>query len=157
MWDNIVGGGLSVGFTVVQTAHKEAFEEASITEDLLQALEPHGSVSIFFESARGLSPNTEYVFDLELPLDFVPKNQDGEVSEFHLFPVKEAVDIILSPKFKTTSCPVALDFLIRKNIINEDTEPDLENLKKLLHIPLTDFYRKIEAEEADDDKSDVAV
>jgi len=49
MWDNIVGGGLSVGFTVVQTAHKEAFEEASITEDLLQALEPHGSVSIFFE------------------------------------------------------------------------------------------------------------
>jgi len=71
--------------------------------------------------------------------------------------VKEAVDIILSPKFKTTSCPVALDFLIRKNIINEDTEPDLENLKKLLHIPLTDFYRKIEAEEADDDKSDVAV
>jgi len=42
---------------------------------------------IFYESERGLSPNTEYVYDLELPLDFVPANQDGEVSEFHLYPV----------------------------------------------------------------------
>lgn len=38
-----------------------------------------------------MSPNTEYVFDLELPLDFVPKNQDGEVSEFQLLTAKVVI------------------------------------------------------------------
>jgi hypothetical protein len=42
----------------------------------------------FFESERGLFPNTEFVFDLELPLDFVPFNSDGEVECFELLPAK---------------------------------------------------------------------
>ena len=40
----------------------------------------------FFESERGLFPNTEFVFDLELPVDFVPSNNDGEVDGFELIP-----------------------------------------------------------------------
>lgn len=43
---------------------------------------------IFFESERGLSPNTEFVYDLEIPPDFIPENQDGEVESFHLVPIK---------------------------------------------------------------------
>ena len=35
--------------------------------------------SFFFESERGVFPQTEFVFDLELPVDFVPTNNDGEV------------------------------------------------------------------------------
>lgn len=42
----------------------------------------------FFESERGLFPNTEFVFDLELPADFVPSNSDGEVEAFELLPAK---------------------------------------------------------------------
>lgn len=42
----------------------------------------------FFESERGLFPNTEFVFDLELPCDFIPKNNDGEVEMFELLPAK---------------------------------------------------------------------
>ena len=38
----------------------------------------------FFESERGIFPQTEFVFDLELPIDFQPKNNDGEVDEFAL-------------------------------------------------------------------------
>jgi hypothetical protein len=44
--------------------------------------------SFFFESERGLFPNTEFVYDLELPLDFVPNNSDGEVESFELLPAK---------------------------------------------------------------------
>lgn len=40
--------------------------------------------SFFYESERGLFPDTEFVFDLELPLDFVPHNQDNEVEKFEL-------------------------------------------------------------------------
>jgi hypothetical protein len=39
-----VGGGLAVGYSILETAHKEAFEEASIPEEILRNLEPAGSV-----------------------------------------------------------------------------------------------------------------
>ena len=49
----------------------------------------------FFESERGIFPQTEFVFDLELPEDFVPSNNDGEVDEFKLVPVTEVIKEIL--------------------------------------------------------------
>lgn len=94
----MVSGGVSVGFGIKETAIKEAAEEASIPETLAQKIVSFvtfivawnkwnfwfqvsaGCVSFFFESERGLFPNTEFVFDLELPLDFIPFNTDGEVS-----------------------------------------------------------------------------
>lgn len=79
-WDNMVSGGVSVGHGIRETAIKEAAEEASIPESLGDKIVSAGCVSFFFESERGLFPNTEYVYDLELPLDFVPNNADGEVS-----------------------------------------------------------------------------
>lgn len=65
-------------------------------------------------------PNTEYVYDLELPLDFTPQNADGEVETFELLTAAECVQRALSPQFKTTSAPVLLDFLIRKGYINPE-------------------------------------
>jgi hypothetical protein len=47
----------------------------------------------FYESERGIHPQTEFVFDLELPVDFVPTNNDGEVEEFELVPVAQ-VDLV---------------------------------------------------------------
>lgn len=44
-WDNMVAGGLSVGNSVMQTAHKEGEEEASLTADLLKNLHSAGTVS----------------------------------------------------------------------------------------------------------------
>lgn len=79
-WDNMVSGGVSVGHGVRETAIKEAAEEASIPSTLAEKIVSAGCVSFYFESERGLFPNTEYVYDLELPLDFIPFNADGEVS-----------------------------------------------------------------------------
>jgi 8-oxo-dGTP pyrophosphatase MutT (NUDIX family) len=44
-WDNMVAGGLSVGHSVLDTALKEAEEEASIPAHLLANLRSAGSVS----------------------------------------------------------------------------------------------------------------
>nr|CAG4643973.1 EOG090X06MA [Lepidurus arcticus] len=141
--DNMVGGGLSVGHSIIETALKEAAEEASIPEDLLKdRLKSVGSVSFYFESERGLFPNTEFVFDLELPPEFEPCNADGEVESFELVPVKEVMERILYPEFKTTSCAVTLDFLIRHGFINSENEPNLPELVELLHIPLHKLYTK---------------
>ena len=45
--------------------------------------------SFLYESERGIFPQTEFVFDLELPSEFTPKNNDGEVDEFALVPADE--------------------------------------------------------------------
>ncbi|PSN54722.1 hypothetical protein C0J52_04864 [Blattella germanica] len=140
-WDNMVGGGLSVGYGILETAIKEAAEEASIPTELIAKLRPAGCVSFFFESERGLFPNTEFVFDLELPADFVPSNSDGEVETFELLPANEALEKVFSSEFKTTSCPVVIDFLIRHGLISPETEPNFPRLVELLHVPLQSLYR----------------
>ncbi|GLH16562.1 Uncharacterized protein YJR142W [Gryllus bimaculatus] len=95
----------------------------------------------FFESERGLFPNTEFVFDLELPLDFVPYNSDGEVEKFELLPADQALEKVFSTEFKTTSCPVVVDFLIRHGKISPENEPNFPQIVELLHVPLQSLYR----------------
>ncbi|XP_044755640.1 nudix hydrolase 24, chloroplastic-like isoform X2 [Coccinella septempunctata] len=139
-WDNMVGGGLSVGHGILETALKESQEEASVSRELMKNLVSAGSVSFFYESQRGLFPNTVFVFEIELPLDFKPINSDGEVDEFELLPAADAIDRICSSNFKTTSAPVVLDFLIRHGIINIENEKELLRIIELLHVPLQTLY-----------------
>ena len=82
--------------TVAETVVKEAMEEANVPEALASTATSAGSVSFFYRAERGLFPNTEFVFDLELPESFQPGNNDGEVSSFELTPVKDIVSIITS-------------------------------------------------------------
>ena len=91
-----MGGGLAAGMTVAETVVKEAMEEANVPEALAATATSAGSVSFFYRSERGLFPNTEFVFDLELPESFQPGNNDGEVSGFQLTPVKDIASIITS-------------------------------------------------------------
>ena len=80
MMDNFVGGGITEGIGVYETAIKEANEEANVPPEIAVHLKAAGTVSFFHESERGIHPNTEFVYDLQLPESFVPKNNDGEVS-----------------------------------------------------------------------------
>lgn len=138
--DNFVAGGLSTGYSIRETVIKETEEEANLPKHLAERMQAAGCVSIFFQSERGLFPNTEFVFDIELPKDFVPNNNDGEVDEFMLIPASQLVEKICDPQMKTTSCPVTLDFLIRKGIVTFESEPDLPEVIELLHIPVHSLY-----------------
>jgi len=140
MMDNFAAGGLSVGFSIWETAIKEASEEANVSEHLAEKIVPAGCVSFFFESERGIFPQTEFIFDLELPVDFVPTNNDGEVDEFELVPVAQVAERICGPDMKTTSCPIVIDFLVRKGIISPENEPNYPELVELLHLPLQNIY-----------------
>ena len=77
--DTFVGGGIGEGAGILETAIKEAGEEANVPESLAAKVKPAGSVSFLFKNERGICADTEYVFDLELPEEFVPSNNDGEV------------------------------------------------------------------------------
>jgi len=140
--DSFVGGGLSEGLGVLETAVKEAAEEANVPEDLAVGMKAAGSVSFFHQSERGIHPNTEFVFDLELPETFKPNNNDGEVDDWKLVPVEQVLKIISSQDYKITSSAVALDFLIRHGLVRVEEEPDLPEVVELLHLPLHNLYTR---------------
>jgi hypothetical protein len=63
---------------------KEAWEEAGISAELAQTSTPGGTLSVLREVPEGVQSEIISIYDLELPKDFQPQNQDGEVSEFQL-------------------------------------------------------------------------
>ena len=52
--------------------------------------------SYFYEDRRGLLPEVQFIFDLEVPKDFVPENADGEVQCFQLYPIDEVSGLAFS-------------------------------------------------------------
>ncbi len=92
--DTFVGGGFAEGSGVLQTAIRELEEEAGLILPPHLKLKPCGSVSFFHISERGLHPQTEFVYDLELPLDFLPENKDGEVQGFELVRSDQLINLI---------------------------------------------------------------
>lgn len=62
---------------------KECWEEAGIPAELSAAAAvPVGFVSYVSLSEEGLKPDVLFCYDLQLPADFVPQPQDGEVRLF---------------------------------------------------------------------------
>lgn len=46
--------------------------------------------SYTYSNDEGVFAESQFLFDLELPLDFQPRVGDGEVQEFYLLPVDQA-------------------------------------------------------------------
>ncbi|KAH8070184.1 adenylate kinase [Aureococcus anophagefferens] len=123
LYDQIAAGGLPAELTLLENAKKEAEEEASIPRAVLDRdLRPAGCVSYKYAAKRGLSAKTLVVFDLRLPRELVPMNGDGEVDEFRLVPVDEAVDSLRDElfKWKPNSALVMLDFAMRHGFVDPD-------------------------------------
>ena len=89
MLDNLVAGGIASGFSAFDTLVKEAWEEAGLPADLAHKATARGTISVLREVPEGVQSETVSIYDLELPEDFRPQNQDGEVSEFRLLTFSE--------------------------------------------------------------------
>lgn len=96
MLDNLVAGGIGIGFSAETTLVKEAWEEAGIPAELARNAVASGSVSVLREVPEGVQSETVSIYDLELPQDFRPQNQDGEVSEFRLLTFSEVEREVLT-------------------------------------------------------------
>ncbi len=110
MLDNLVGGGVTAGLSPVQVLVKEAWEEAGLPAELARRATPGGTMSVLREVPEGVQSETISVYDLELPADFRPENQDGEVSEFKLVAFAEVEREVLAYEAGL----VALDYLRRR-------------------------------------------
>jgi 8-oxo-dGTP pyrophosphatase MutT (NUDIX family) len=80
--DNLAAGGLPADEAPRAGAIRELFEEAGVPADIAQGLKPRGQLHTRRVLPDGLHDELLLTFHLPLPADFVPCNQDGEVSEF---------------------------------------------------------------------------
>ena len=134
--DNLVAGGIGTGYGVVETLVKEADEEAGIAPELVARAVPVGAVTYLMENEVGIRDGVLFVYDLELPDDFAPKNRDGEVVEFQLMSAASIVERIRSTDdFKFDVNLVMLDFALRHALIPID-DPEYLAVASGLHRPL---------------------
>jgi 8-oxo-dGTP pyrophosphatase MutT (NUDIX family) len=119
--DHIVAGGQPFGLGVRENLIKEAEEEAGIPARLAARALAVGAVSYRCERPEGLRDDVLFCYDLELPADFVPKNTDGEVESFALWPIEEVLARVRETEdFKFNVALVILDLAIRRGLIAPD-------------------------------------
>lgn len=81
--DNLAAGGLSAGEALLDCARRELWEEAGVPPELSRDLRPSGVLrSVRMVAGQGLHDEILHIYNLLLPTDFTPGNQDGEVAEF---------------------------------------------------------------------------
>lgn len=126
--DNMVAGGQPHGLGLRENLVKEAREEADIPADLVARAVSVGAISYCLDVPEGMKPDTLFLYDLELPADFTPRNTDGEIIDFRLLPVAQVAEIVrTTDDFKFNCNLVIIDFLIRHGIIGPE-EPDYLDL-----------------------------
>ncbi|XP_040048350.2 thiamine pyrophosphokinase 2 isoform X2 [Gasterosteus aculeatus] len=131
--DNVAAGGIAAGVSIKNTLVKECQEEACIPATLAEKACPVANVSYTYMDEEGVFAESQFVFDLELPLDFKPRAGDGEVQDFYLLPLDKVKELLATDDFKPNCAMVVLDFLIRHSFIDPDTEPCYQEFVAGLH------------------------
>ncbi|KAF2009958.1 thiamine pyrophosphokinase [Aaosphaeria arxii CBS 175.79] len=141
MLDNAVAGGIASGEDPFESMVRECAEEASLGEELVRkGAKACGTVTyhhIRTEKAGGetklLQPECQYIWDLELPKDVIPKPGDDEVEEFYLWSVEEVQEAMRKGEFKPNCALVVLDFFVRHGILTCENEKDYIEIVSRLH------------------------
>jgi 8-oxo-dGTP pyrophosphatase MutT (NUDIX family) len=81
-WDNFTAGGLAAGERLLECAARELWEEAGYRLQTPEHLVPAGRIRIACNTPTGWHDEMLHVYQLSLPTNFVPNNQDGEVQGF---------------------------------------------------------------------------
>lgn len=134
--DNIVAGGQPAGLSLIENVVKECAEEADMPRALALKSVPVGAITYCMEGDGGLKPDCMFCYDIELPQEFVPRNTDGEIDEFHLLPIDDVIESVRSgDAYKFNVNLVIIDFAIRHGLIGPDSESDYLDLLFALRGP----------------------
>ncbi|XP_022702185.1 nudix hydrolase 24, chloroplastic-like isoform X1 [Varroa jacobsoni] len=146
--DIYVSGGLAAGESPSHCMQKECLEEASLPEEMSRRyVKPVSCVTYVYEDNLGVHPEISFCYDASLPADHEPQPLDGEVDEFIQMPLASnnelgaLIEVICDPtKFKPTSVPIVIDFLIRWGYIDGSYGSIFLNLFEAIHQPLFSEY-----------------
>ncbi|OLL33321.1 DUF4743 domain-containing protein [Burkholderia sp. SRS-W-2-2016] len=120
MLDNVVAGGIGWGFGVAETIVKECWEEAGIPEEIASRAVAGRTAHVLQSLPEGTQAEQVFIYDLALPADFAPRNQDGEVGEHRLARIDEVARWIEEGALTVDASLATLDCLLRRRWIDED-------------------------------------
>ncbi|KZV29594.1 nudix hydrolase 20, chloroplastic-like [Dorcoceras hygrometricum] len=127
--DHMVAGGQPHGISCEENLVKECNEEAGIPRSISGTATAVGAVSYMDIDGYRFKRDVLFCYDLKLPEDFIPTNEDEEVESFKLVPVTQVASIIRSTDFFKANCNlVIIDFLFRHGYIKPE---DIGYLKLL--------------------------
>lgn len=122
-WDNMVGGGLTAGFTHAQILAKETDEEAGLDVNDLTDTRFVGTLNYQHAHEGGLRNDRLFIYDLELPDGIEPHPKDGEVERFELWPLARVREVIQTTRdFKYNCNLVIIEFLLRHGALDDHQE-----------------------------------
>lgn len=114
--DNLVGGGVPWSQTPFETLVREGWEEAGLSPELMRQARPGRVLHLHRDIPEGLQHEQLFVYDLALPPDVTPVNQDGEVAELRCLPVAEALALAAGREMTVDAALVMLDFALRHRL-----------------------------------------
>nr|DAD44754.1 TPA_asm: hypothetical protein HUJ06_002984 [Nelumbo nucifera] len=120
------------GITCKENILKECEEEAGLPRSISNRAVPVGVVSYMDINGYSFKRDVLFCYDLELPDEFIPTNQDGEVESFKLVPVTHVMNIIRRVEFFKPNCSLVItDFLFRHGYISPENDGYLQLLQSL--------------------------
>ncbi|MGH8780862.1 NUDIX hydrolase [Paraburkholderia sp.] len=128
MLDNVVAGGIGWGFGIGETIVKECWEEAGIERDIAACATPGRTAHVLQSLPEGTQAEQIFIYDLALPPDFTPCNQDGEVGEHRLARIDEVARWIEDGAMTVDASLATLDCLLRRRWIDEDACAGIDTL-----------------------------
>ncbi|MDR6420650.1 8-oxo-dGTP pyrophosphatase MutT (NUDIX family) [Paraburkholderia phenoliruptrix] len=128
MLDNVVAGGIGWGFSVETTIVKECWEEAGIPEEIAARAVAGRTAHVLQSLPEGTQAEQIFIYDLALPADFAPRNQDGEVGEHRLARIDEVARWIEEGAMTVDASLATLDCLLRRRWIDEEACAGIEAL-----------------------------
>lgn len=122
--DNTVAGGITAGDLPGPSILRECAEEASLPASLVAPLLKSVSVITYnYRTATGwVQPEVQYIYDIRLPADVVPRPNDGEVAGFELMGVEEVVRRMVGGEFKPNCGVCLVDFFLRHGFLNPESD-----------------------------------
>jgi isopentenyldiphosphate isomerase len=138
MLDNTVGGSLASREKPIDCIVREAAEEALFpVEYTLANIKSCGTLS--YQMAQmdngkpGCQHQVQYLYEMEIGEDLVPKPGDGEVESFTLMSLEEVRMALSNGEFKLNCAMTWLAYLIRHGVINAENEENLVEICARLH------------------------
>jgi 8-oxo-dGTP pyrophosphatase MutT (NUDIX family) len=120
MLDNVVAGGIGWGMGIAETLVKECWEEAGMASELAAKAVQGRAFHVLQSLPEGTQAEEIFVFDLALPADFSPRNQDGEVGEHRLAGIGEVARWIEEGMMTVDASLATIDLLLRRQWIDEE-------------------------------------
>ena len=138
MLDNFVAGNMLPGESPFEAIIREVREETGISEDFTRVnIRPCGTVTYQMSKTNdgraGCQHHCQFVFELELPVDLVPRPNDGEVDSFTLMSLHELKVALSGDNFVPNRTLTYLAHFVRHGIVNDENEPKLMEVCSRIH------------------------